>query len=263
VREPGVYLVHVMKTGGTSLNRMFHAHFGVAQSWPASSDPKVRKNQKFDPKHLTDMDPQARASFRYVSLHTGAWVAEALFPDLLSVTVLRDPVERTISHLRQLADLPQTPSDLEAIYLDPVWHPRLVDHQTQVFAATEAEFREQEGRRGEYQPDRVPEQEWARVREGLWAGFATTISAAKVIDEAAYMDAEARLDRIDEVGVTERLGELVARVGARLGSPLPEVGRDNVSSDRTEVTASLRARIADDSAWDRRLYERALARASG
>jgi len=250
-----------MKTGGTSLNRMFHAHFGADRTWPASTDARLRRYQKFDPAYLLDMAPEDRADLRYVSMHAGAWVADALFPDLLSVTVLRDPVERTISHLRQLADLPQTPDDLEAIYAESVWHVRLVDHQTQVFASSEAELRAQREHRDDYDPDRLPEAEREAIREALWAGFATTISAAKVIDERAYAEAEARLDRIDEVGVTERLDELVARVAERLGGPLPEVGQANVSADRAEVPDRLRARIEEENRWDRRLYERALERA--
>jgi hypothetical protein len=251
-----------MKTGGTSLNRTFHAHFGAERSWPASTDPRLRRYQKFDPSYLVDMAAGERARLRFVSMHAGAWVADALFPDLLSVTVLRDPVERTISHLRQLADLPQTPDDLEAIYDQPVWHARLVDHQTQVFAASEAELREQREHRQDYDPARLPEGEREAVREALWAGFATTISAPKVIDERAYAEAEARLDRIDVVGVTERLDEAVARVAERLGTTLPRVGRANASADRADVPARLRDRIDEENRWDRGLYERARDRAA-
>jgi hypothetical protein len=246
-----------MKTGGTSLNRMFQGYFGADRSWPRATDAQLRRFQKFDPAYLVDMHPAERAELRYVSMHTGAWVADALFPDLLSVTVLRDPVERTISHLRQLADLPQTPDDLEAIYAEPVWHARLVDHQTQVFASSEAELREQRARRHEYDPDRLPESEREAIRAELWAGFTTTISAPRVIDERTFAEAEARLERIDEVGVTERLDDLVDRVAQRLGCPLPEVGQENAAVGRGEVPAGLRERIEAENRWDRRLYERA------
>ena len=107
-----------------------------------------------------------------------------MFPDLLSVTVLRDPVERTISHLRQIADLPQTSDDLEAIYEDPVWHARLRDHQVQVFAAAPQERPATREERQAYDPARYEEPERSRLRQLLLAAFTTAISEPQVIDEA-------------------------------------------------------------------------------
>ena len=146
-----------------------------------------------------------------------AWIAEVVFPDLLSVTVLRDPVERTISHLRQIADLPQTSDDLEAIYEDPIWRSRLLDHQVQVFAAAPQERPATREERQAYNPGRYEEPERSRLRQQLWAAFATAISEPQVIDEASYAEASARLDRVDEVGVTEQLDAVMSRVAARAG----------------------------------------------
>ena len=179
------------------------------------------------------------------------------------MTVLRDPVERTISHLRQIADLPQTSDDLEAIYEDPTWHARLRDHQVQVFAAAPQERPATREERQAYDPARYEEPERSRLRQQLWATFTTAISEPQVIDEATYAEAAARLDRVDEVGVTEQLEVVMARVAARLGWERSDIRRDNVSARRDDIPAGLRDRIERENRWDRMLYDRALARQAG
>jgi hypothetical protein len=252
-----------MKTGGMSMTRMFHAHFGRARRYPTADDPAARRHQKMTPATLLEMTPAERARFSFVSVHMSAWIAEVMFPDLFSVTVLRDPVERTISHLRQIADLPQTADDLEAIYEDPNWHARLLDHQVQVFAAEPQERPMPREEREVYNPARYEEPERSRIRQLLLAAFTTTISEARVIDEASYAEAAARLDRVDEVGVTEQLDVVMTRVAARLGWERSEIRRDNVSERRADVPTGLRDRIERENRWDRMLYDRALARQAG
>ncbi len=171
-------------------------------------------------------------------------------------------MERTISHLRQVADLPQTPDDLEAIYEDPVWHPRLVDHQAQVFAAAPERPATREERQA-YLPSRYEEPERSRLRLELWAAFTTAIGEPQVIDEASYAEAAARLDRVDEVGVTEQLDVVMSRVAARLGWERSDIRRDNVSARQDDLPAGLRDRIERENRWDRMLYERALGRQAG
>ena len=263
VRRPGVFHIHVMKTGGTSMTRMFHAHFGPEQRYPSAADPRTRRQEKITPRILVGLSSEQRAQLAFVSVHMGAWLAEEVFPDHLRVTVLRDPVERTISHLRQIADLPQTPDDLEAIYDDPIWRPRLLDHQVQVFAASREDMAVSEAGQQSYDPAQYEEPERTRIRHLLWAAFTTTIGIARTIDERSYAEAAARLDRVDEVGVTERLDEVMARVAERLGWERTDLRRDNVSDRRTEVPPGLRERIERDNHWDRMLYERALTRRSG
>jgi tetrahydromethanopterin S-methyltransferase subunit G len=254
----GVYHVHVMKTGGTSLAGML-----PFAPYPTPELLRTRPHEKFAPEILLAMAPEERDQFFFVSTHMAAWVAEDLFPHYLSVTVLRDPVERTISHLKQIAELPGTPVDLEEIYEDPMWHSRLVNYQVQVFAASRAEHLAQEPDRRAYDPSRHPDPERTRVRAEVRAAFATAIGIPKLIDERSYAEAAARLDRVDEVGVTERLGELVDRLGARLGLELGPLRRQRVSKLGPAVSAALRESIEDENEWDRTLYERALARQAG
>src|SRR5439155_17629863 len=104
----GVYHIHVMKTGGTSLARMLP--FPLQLSYPTPGQEERRVHEKFAPEALLAMSPEERSRFVLVSTHMGAWIAEELFPDLLSVTVLRYPLERTFSHLRQIIALPGSPT---------------------------------------------------------------------------------------------------------------------------------------------------------
>ena len=64
-----------------------------------------------------------------------------------------------------------------------------------------------------------------------------------MIDEASYAEAAARLDRVDEVGVTEQLDVVMTRVAARLGGERSDIRRDNVSERRADVPVGLRERI--------------------
>ncbi|MGH8982534.1 MAG: hypothetical protein ACRDY6_01505 [Acidimicrobiia bacterium] len=224
---------------------------------------KIRPHEKFAPETLLAMAQEERDQFFFVSTHMAAWVAEDLFPHYLSVTVLRDPVERTISHLKQIAELPGSPLDLEEIYEDPVWHSRLVNYQVQVFAASRPENLAQEPDRHACDPSRHPDPERTRVLAEVRAAFATAIGIPKLIDERSYAEAAARLDRVDEVGVTERLGELADRLRARLGRELGPLRRDRMSKRCSAVSAALRQRIERENEWDQTLYERALARQTG
>jgi tetrahydromethanopterin S-methyltransferase subunit G len=261
VSELGVYHVHIMKTGGTSLARMLH--FPPRRSFPTPRHRWTRPRQKLVPGALLAMPAEERDQFVFVSTHMAAWVAEDLFPRHLSVTVLRDPVERTISHLKQIAETPGCPIDLEEIYEDPNWHSRLVNYQVQMFAVSRAEFLAQTSERRALDPRRYREPERARIVNEFRAAYGTSIGVPKVIDKHSYAEAASRLDRIDEVGVTKRLGKLVDRLAARLGREVGPIRYDLSSRDRSAVSGALRERIERDNEWDRTFYERALARQTG
>jgi hypothetical protein len=252
-----------MKTGGTSVARLLIDHFGADRCFPRAGGDRVAvRMEKYAPRILLGLPAEERARFAAVSTHMAAWVAEE-FPDLVHVAVLRDPVDRTVSHLRQLARLPFTGTDLEELYLDPMWHPRLVNLQTQIFAASRALYDEQVARMaGEHAPAGPRADEGPR-RERMQAAFATSIGVPLVIDAESFAAAVERLDRFDEVGVTERLDEMVDRLGRRLDRPLPVLGRHNVARDEEPVPPGLRERIEQDNRWDRLLHERALARQVG
>ena len=226
-------------------------------------DSTPRPHEKFDPRPLLAMTAEERDQFLFVSTHMAAWVAEDLFPHHLRVTVLRDPVERTISHLEQLASSSTGPVDFEEIYENPIFHSRLVNYQVQVFAQSRAEFLAQEPQLHAYDPARHLEPERTRLLAEVNAAFATSVAFPKLIDERAYEEAADRLDRVDEVGVTERLGELLDRVGARLGREVGPLRHDRQSKLHSVVPAALRERIERENNWDRTLYERALARQAG
>jgi hypothetical protein len=255
----GVYHIHVMKTGGTSLAWMLP--FPRHRRYPRPGTAESHPHEKFVPDALLAMEPEERDRFLCVSTHMPAWVAEDLFPHYLSVTVLRDPVQRTISHLKQIAS--GSGIELEELYEDPMWRSRLLNYQVQVFAATHAEYVAQEREKPSYDPSRHPEPERSRILATLRAAYATSIGFPKLIDDRSYAEAAARLDRVDEVGVTDRLGELVDRLEARLGRELRPLRHDRVSNGGFDVSTALRERIELENGWDRLLYERALARQTG
>ena len=148
----------------------------------------------------------------------------------MTLTVLREPVARTISILKQFkrreprfADLP-----LEAVYEDrPIFRFFVENHQTKVFAL-------------------APEDNEVAINCGM------------DIDDARYARARANLERVDVVGLTESYADFVERVRDRFGWWPRGVDlnqRENVSPEDWDVDAAFRARIAADNRYDLQLYE--------
>ena len=133
-------------------------------------------------------------------------------------------------------------------------HPRLVDLQTQVFAASAADHTTEVAARRTHDP-LDSDEHTVRI------AFATSIGTAELIDERSFAHAAARLDRVHEVGVTERLDALLGRLADRWGWDRDTIPQENVSPRALPVPAGLRERIERDNRWDRLLYEQALARA--
>jgi hypothetical protein len=176
---------------------------------------------------------------RRIRLYTGHWpyvAGELLGDDLFAFTMLRDPVERTISLLRQhraslrANDVPGAADlTLEAVYEDPMFfEPFVHNHQTRIFSMT----REDEPR-----------------------GYLHVID----VDDRRLELAKRNLARIDVVGLTEEYPSFVAELSRRSGLAI-EVGRNsNVTraDQKDPVGESFRRRIAADNRFDVELYEHA------
>ena len=103
---PVFFFMHIMKTGGTSIVHHIQDNFPVG-----TTEPDYRTLPPGEPvpeKHyaslvrLWDLDDERRAQIRLYMGHYPYWVTDLVQPDV-TFTVLRDPVDRTISMLRQLS----------------------------------------------------------------------------------------------------------------------------------------------------------------
>jgi hypothetical protein len=132
-----------------------------------------------------------------------------------TLTILRDPVERTISHLKQEALPART---LEDAYEDPDVQRRIANHQTRMFAFT--------------------------ADDGI-ENFATPLE----IDERRYQIACDHLAAVDLVGFQDRFDPFLDAIVDRFGWVKAPVQRVRVSAD-VPVSAGLRRRIEADSEPD-------------
>jgi hypothetical protein len=219
------FFVHVQKTAGTALLRRLKHHFGSTAVYPDDSDGLLPEAV------LVHEDLQARYRVRrdeiqVVTGHFPLAVVELLPDPFRTLTILREPVDRTLSYLRHhrvlLRKDRNTP--IEDIYADPFrYHGLIHNHMVKMFALTP---------------------------ETMTAGALTHVEF-----EPHHLElAKERLATVDVVGVQERFedfcDELERRFGWDLGPPM--------FANRTEqidVDDGFRARIAEDNAMDIELYE--------
>jgi hypothetical protein len=146
----------------------------------------------------------------------------------VTLTILRDPIERTISyhkHCKRYHDQHRTLS-LEEIYEDPFTFPALIrNHQAKLFAMT---------------PDDEPE------------SYLDVIE----IDDRRLEVAKANLERVDVLGLQEHFPELLEEMTHRYGWRFGHVDDHHVSEE-SKIPDSFRRRIADDNAADLAFYEHA------
>lgn len=223
------YFIHVMKTGGTSFVQ--HARVNVPDHQrlpiddPGASEGSGRYGKAGWLLKLTDDD---RAKVRFASGHWPYVVRECLGADL-TLTVLRHPVERTVSFLRHARKHhPEfRGKPLRAIYED--WHQYgffIYDYQVRQFAK--------------------------RLDDNL------NHIAVIYIDPVRMALAKENLARVDVLGLHDRYDEWEKAAHDVLGWPHEERPRLQVSDHSEDIDDGLRAKIETDNATDIAFYEYAV-----
>lgn len=139
--ERTYFFLHVMKTGGTSMLRHIVDNFPRGQAEPDLRVELEKSGQGTDPTYgslerLASLPDERRREIRIFAGHY-PFMATGLVPTEVTMTVLRDPVERTISLLRHTKrhERDKRDSSLEEIYEDPWIFPLLIrDYQAKLFA---------------------------------------------------------------------------------------------------------------------------------
>lgn len=220
------FFLHLQKTAGTALWRRLHRQFTDAQLYPGPDDDKV-PDRTLVPEYLVERYRARRDEIAVVTGHFPLCTTELLGDEFTTFTVLRHPVDRTISVLQHYRDLTPDAADtpLEDLYDDPIRQLLVRNHMIKMLAMR---------------------------REEMTDGALTDIA----VDRARLDDAMNRLDGVDVVGVQPRFepfcDELERRFGWDLGTPL-------VANTSTPVPVddALRDRIAEDNALDIELYHHA------
>ena len=220
----------MQKTGGTSLYMRTKRHFGEAGVYPDDSDGDVEDvaPQLMVPV-LLERWQRRRDQIRLIAGHFPLCTRDLLDAEFRTFTTLRDPVERTLSYLRHHRELNRADWDLtlEKMYEEPAH----VGH-----------FRHFTG-------NHMVKMLSLRTKE-MTEGMLTLVD----LDRDRLDRAKEALAEMDEFGFQEDLEGFAQRLerlwGWRLGDP-----RHDHPTKPIEVSASLRARIAEDTALDRELYE--------
>lgn len=230
-----------MKTGGMSLSSGVAKNFAVDEVYPHPeldlgdfSEGSVRF-RAITIDYLLGLPAERRDRIRYYAGHFPYVTCELLGGDFATLTILRDPVDRTVSLLRQFQRYaeskrngdPQStePTSFEAIYEQPhVYEPLVLNHQTKIFSMT---------------------------REDSPRGYMQTMA----IDDERLALAKRNLEAVDVVGLTERHGEFIDHLAHRFGWQLKRDRRVNAApSDSPALSRSLRRRIEADNAIDMEFY---------
>lgn len=231
------FFVHLLKTGGTTLFTRVGGDPEIDLSHPvpfaeSAIYPNATDGDVFTVAPQLSVDQLQRRwaeradEIEIVMGHFPLCTVDLLTGPFTTLTVLREPVERTLSFLRHHKRL--TPADrqlpLEAIYEDEFRFKGLIEnHMVKMFSLT---------------PDEMTD------------GMLTRVDFTP-----AHLDrATSALESIDVVGLQDHFEpfchEIERRFGWELGEPM------FTNRTRTvEVPASFRARIAEDNALDMALWD--------
>jgi hypothetical protein len=231
-----VFYIHVMKTGGTTLLAHIRENLPADEVYPDpdvdiahdSSRPVMLRHLTLS--YLRTIPEERRQRIRVYAGHFPYVARELLGEGLTTLTILRDPVERTISLLRQWCrNRPNLALSFEDAYELPEVFDRLVhNHQTKVFSMT---------------------------TEDDPTGYMQVVD----VDRERLALAKENLASVDIVGLTERYDDFLDLVTARFGWQVRREARMNAAppDDVLPVSLALRQRIAEDNAIDLELYEHA------
>ena len=228
--EPTRYFfVHLQKTAGTAFFRRLRHQFAPAAIYPDPSDGDlVHDAPQLSVPRLLERWAARGHEVRIVTGHFPLCTTELLGVPFTTITVLREPVERTLSYLRHHRVL--TPEDrdrpLEEIYDDPFRFQGMIhNHMVKMLSLTPAE---------------------------MTAGMLTPVD----FTEDHLTRAVANLATVDEVGLQEDFDAFAAGLEQRLGWDLGPAQFANRTA-AVEVDDALRERIEADNALDVALYREA------
>jgi hypothetical protein len=220
--------MHVMKTGGTTFLWQLKSIFPRGERYPFLAGEQQRAQYTMVDE-LRKLTPETRRSLRLYCGHFPFVATTIVEPDV-TMAILRDPVERTVSilrHFKRGADQYRD-SPLEELYEDALLFPLFIhNYQTKLFAMTQAD---------------TPESHRDVID----------------VDDARLRIAKQNLERVDILGLADRHDEFLDDLHGRFGWRFPAVPDQRVSDEGREIPASFRLRIAADNAADVDLYESAV-----
>ena len=226
-RAERFFFVHLQKTAGTALWRRLEHHFEPQALYP-SPDGRGDVESVLSIDHLVERWRAQREEIEVVTGHFPLCTIELLDAPFTTLTVLREPVERTLSALRDLQQ--RSPelrgAPLEVILADPVRAPLLQNHMVRMLGLSLEEM----------------------TAGALTPGEVTPVHLERAVD---------RLADINVVGLQERFDEFCTELSTRFGWDLgPPVFMNRTIAVPTPD--DLRERVAEANALDIELYREAM-----
>jgi hypothetical protein len=243
--ELALVLLHIPKTGGTTLHHHFSAHFTPEETCPE----RYSNLQYYSPEEL--------GRWRFFSGHFNVDEIRRIPRPLFTVTVLRDPIERLLSNYyfwkRHKADyierkgliaLQVTKAGTLLDFLrndNPHIFPTATNWMTSQLAGAVLAT-----------PDG-----YALMRDGEQIGW---LSEAQLVSRALQ-----NLLSFDVIGDISQLAEIYGRVAQKFGmAPLTEIARLNTREDehelrdpyiREEITPEIQSLLEEKTHLDRMVYQ--------
>ena len=224
------FIAHMQKTAGTTVRDRLRATFAENQIYPNGTDGSDPRHAVVSVSYLLERWKARGDEIRLLTGHFPVRTVELLDAPFVRLTVLRHPVERTLSFLRHQAARRQRgateDTPLDEIYDDPFRFEAMIqNHMVRMLALA---------------PD-----EW-----GPGDGVLTSVPYTRARLEMA----EEALAGIELFGLQSRLDEFCDELAQRYDLVLGEPVRSN-TTEPTDVPPGLEDRIAEDNALDMELYD--------
>jgi hypothetical protein len=222
------FIVHLQKTAGTTLRDRFRASLPDQAIYPNHTDGTDKRISVISLTHLLSRWQVRGSEIRLVAGHFPLSTLDLLDADFVSLSVLRSPLERTLSYLRHQKRLNTADREksLEEIYDDPFRFNGLIrNHMTRMFGITAAEMVHGDGALTDVEDS---EELLQRAKRGV--------------------------SSLDAFGLQHRFEDFWQELAARFS--LDPTACVNSNSTEPELAPeSLQRRILDDNALDTALFE--------
>jgi hypothetical protein len=267
--------IHIMKTGGTSFSELVCCNFPPDARYPDACLPSEAHLMNFMeaymyvPRFISDVN-RLGDQLHMVRGHVPYAVRALLEGHYEALTILRDPVERTVSHLKHCRKFHKEHQnmELEKIYELPWFKASFFqNYQTKIFSMSPEEAMARSAFPDDSPTLLSPEEmkdnptlskQTIAFQEKFPARFSLELFSPSTgvihIDDKRLATAKNNLSAVELVGITERYDQFLIELRDRYDWQLQSMTMRNVSKVEV-ISPEFRKRIALDNAADMELYE--------